>query len=369
MGVSSINGGAEVQVGYNVTADGVTSFEIDLVAHSADAGVADVTLQSNDVTGASDLTLGHHQIDVPITFDTNPWSPSGEAYLRAEIGADPTNSANLYGGAVLTPDDQLLVFGTENSDSIALLQGTSTVVVNLNSQDLSFPAGSVSSVCVYGYGGNDLIWAAAGVGVPMIVYGTGTDSILGDGNGGDYLNGGPGSWISDRDLTNETWNTYTNSGNTTTVNLFADSNNDGTIDTTGTTDSAVAMGPGCNVYAGGSLQQISLSVTDTAGQYNGDPLQLNFDGDGTTIEVFDAATGGNRIYSGQTIATDSDGFSTTLYVEALTGGSSGDDTFTQRSGPQTSLRPGPNRGHRARPRPTATRVSLPWAPAARRSAL
>ena len=284
-----------------------------------DSGGNDVELQTYSVTGASNLTLGYHQVNVPLTFDTNPWPTSGEVYLRAEIGGDPTNSVNLYNGAVVTPQGELLVFGTENADTIALRQSATGVVgVTLNSQDLSFSA-SITSIYVYGYAGNDLVWAANGVDVPMIVYGTGTDSILGDGNSGDSLNGGPGSWISDGGITNDaSHSTLTTPYGTTAVNLETDSNNDGSIDDS---DAAYEMGPGCNVYVGGSPQPVYVNVTDSSGQFESDTATLTFDGEGTTIEVFDV--NGNRIVSGSALGTVSGGkLQTWVWVQALAGGSS-----------------------------------------------
>ena len=160
--------------------------------------------------------MGYHEINIPPSFAA--W-PSGQVYLEAEAVVDgqSANSATLLDGAIRAtvngrsgPAPRLRHPARRRPDRHPPGTGTAPldIGVTLNSQDLSFSG--VSKVYAYGYGADDLIWAAYGVNVPMNVYAGASADILDDNTAADTLVGGPGSWISDSAGTNDS--SYTTSG-------------------------------------------------------------------------------------------------------------------------------------------------------------
>ena len=199
VGLTTTSDGSQLQVGYNVTSDAFQTGAASSFTINIDAEPAGTLLQqeefSTSTSPADDFTMGYHVVQFPPAFA----GLSGDTYLVAQVGPNPANMVVCQNGALLTTTGQLEIFGGSGPDSVSILQSTQTppaIQVALNSQNFSFLASSVSSIYVQTYAGNDTVWAGYGVSQQMTVYGAGADTIVGDGYGGNSLNGGPGSSIS-----------------------------------------------------------------------------------------------------------------------------------------------------------------------------
>ena len=316
------------------------SFYVAIIARPT-AGGADTTLETYFVNAAADRTMGYHEINIPPSFAA--W-PSGQVYLEAEAVVDgqSANSATLLDGRSGPPWTGIRASSSSSAPSKTATRSPSASAGHGPSghrRHLEF-AGPLLlrrfQGFAYGYGADDLIWAAYGVNVPMNVYAGASADILDDNTAADTLVGGPGSWISDSAGTNDS--SYTTSGSTSVV-LETDSNNDGTINGA---DDLVKMGPGCSVYVNATgLQPVDVQHNGRQRRLpTGSSAVLSFGGDGTIIEVFDGEE--NQILSGSSIGVDNNGLATTVYVEALSAGSSvltlsleGTSLYDQRELPQS----------------------------------
>jgi uncharacterized delta-60 repeat protein len=109
--------------------------------------------------------------------------------------------------AVQVQGSTLYVGGTSGDDRIIFFQNWQGVRVLLNGV-MQGPYSGVTQIVAYGGGGNDVIWAAPNVQIPVTIFGgTGNDilrggsspKVLASGEGDDELSGPPGRWCSSHD--------------------------------------------------------------------------------------------------------------------------------------------------------------------------